>query len=41
MNENIAFIINFNSFSTPPPQKKKNKQTNSSNNNNKQISLEH
>ena len=40
MNENIAFIINFNSFSTPPPQKK-NKQTNSSNNNNKQISLEH
>ena len=40
MNENIAFIINFNSFSTPPPPKK-NKQTNSSNNNNKQISLEH
>ena len=38
MNENIAFIINFNSFSTPPPPKKK---TNSSNNNNKQISLEH
>ena len=26
MNENIAFIINFNSFSTPPPPKKK--QTN-------------
>ena len=40
MNENIAFIINFNSFSTPPPQKK-NKQTNSNDNNNKQISLEH
>ena len=40
MNENIAFIIKFNSFSTPPPQKK-NKQTNSNNNNNKQISLEH
>ena len=40
MNENIAFIINFNSFSTPPPPKK-NKQTNSNNNNNKQISLEH
>ena len=37
MNKNIAFIINFNSFSNPPPppQKKKN------NNNNKQISLEH
>ena len=40
MNENIAFIINFNPFSTPPPPKKK-KQTNSNNNNNKQISLEH
>ena len=26
MNENIAFIINFNSFSPPPPKKKK--QTN-------------
>ena len=36
MNKNIAFIINFNSFSTPPPPKKKN-----NNNNNKQISLEH
>ena len=35
MNKNIAFIINFNSFSTPPPPPKKN------NNNNKQISLEH
>ena len=34
MNKNIAFIINFNSFSTPPPQ-------NNNNNNNKQISLEH
>ena len=33
MNKNIAFIINFNSFSTPPPQ--------NNNNNNKQISLEH
>ena len=36
MNKNIAFIINFNSFSTPPPPQKKN-----NNNNNKQISLEH
>ena len=41
MNKNIAFIINFNSFSNPPlppPQKKNN---NNNNNNNKQISLEH
>ena len=34
MNKNIAFIINFNSFSTPPPPQ-------NNNNNNKQISLEH
>ena len=36
MNKNIAFLINFNSFSTPLPPPKKN-----NNNNNKQISLEH
>ena len=37
MNKNIAFIINFKSFSNPPPPPKKKKN----NNNNKQISLEH
>ena len=26
MNKNIAFIINFNSFSNPPPKKKKQQQ---------------
>ena len=40
MNKNIAFIINFNSFSNPPPPPKK-KNNNNNNNNNKQISLEH
>ena len=26
MNKNIAFLINFNSFSTPPPKKKQQQQ---------------
>ena len=30
MNKNIAFIINFNSFSTPPPKQQQQQQTNKS-----------